>query len=243
MFIANQVFAINNVLSYDTVICKGETIKLTSPRVGLFSYEWSIGSTTASIEISPSKTAEYIVKSTSITDEFTDTFTVIVDFPLPAPQISFVTDKLLSTYEPLFKIRWVKNNMVIPGLNNDTLKFPLQGVYRSEISTLGGCWTSSQLLYVSQDIDTTTKMYTAIVFPNPNTGYFNVVLSIPQKVSKLVEIVVKDLGGLDLFKAKQFIFQSATAKIPITLPAGYKGNCILIINFNGIIKSQQVIIQ
>jgi hypothetical protein len=243
LFFVNDAIASNNWLYSDTVICKGVTIKLTSPKIGLFSYKWSTGATTESIEVSPSQTTEYIVESTSATEIFTNTFKVIVDVPLPSPQISFVIDKLVSTYDPLLKIRWLRNNLIIPGSNNDTLKFPLQGVYRSEISSLGGCWIPSQLLYVSQDIDTAATMYTAIVFPNPNTGYFNVVISAPQKVSKLVEITVKDIGGLDLFKTKQFIFQSASAKIPITLPAGYKGNCILSINFNGIINSQQVIIQ
>ncbi|MEN9446309.1 MAG: hypothetical protein RL728_821 [Bacteroidota bacterium] len=243
LFFTKQAIAVTNCLYSDTVICKGVTIKLTSPKVGLFSYKWSTGATTESIEVSPSQTTDYTVESSSTSGIFTDIFRVIVDVPLPAPQISFVTDKLVSTYNPLFKIRWVKNNMIISGLNNDTLKFPSQGVYRSEISSLGGCWTSSQLLYVFQDIDTAANMYTAIVFPNPNTGYFNVLISVPQKVSKLVEIVVKDIGGLELFKTKQFIFQSASAKIPIRLPAGYKGNCILSINFSGIVKSQQIVIQ
>jgi hypothetical protein len=242
-FFTNQVIASTNWLYSDTIICKGVTIKLISPKIGLFSYRWSTGATTESIEVSPLQTTVYIIESTSATEIFTDTFKVIVDVPLPPPQISFVIDKLVSTYNPLLKIRWVKNNVIIPGLNNDTLKFPLQGVYRCEISSLGGCWTPSQLLYVSQDIDTAATMYTAIVFPNPNTGYFNVLITVPQKVSKLVEIVVKDIGGLELFKTKQFIYQSASAKIPITLPAGYKGNCILSINFSGIIKSQQIVIQ
>jgi len=240
---SNLIFVQNAIALFDTTICKGSRIELVSPKLGSYTYLWSTGETTERIFVSPTSTTTYTVQSTSITDVFNDQFNVIVDVPLPPPTIVFSLDKLISTYSPNTQVRWLKNNVILAGQVSDTLKFPLQGVYKSEVSSLGGCWTPSQLIYVSQDTDTAQRAYKAIVFPNPSTGYFNLILELSTKISKEVTIIVSDGSGGKIFEKKQFIYQSAFVKIPITLPAGFKGQAIITTLLNGIINTQQVIIQ
>ena len=240
---SNLIFAQNAFALIDTTICKGSLIKLVSSKIGSYTYLWSTGETSESIIVSPSTTTLYSVQTTSATNVFVDEFKVIVDVPLTTPSITFNLDKLISTFSPNTMIRWLKNNLVISGQNTDTLKFPLQGVYKSEVSNLGGCWTSSQLMYISQDTDTTTSGFKPIVFPNPSTGYFNLLLDLPKRISKEVIIIVSDISGNKIFEKKQFIYQSALVKIPITLPAGFKGQALLTTILNGIVNTQQVIIQ
>jgi hypothetical protein len=93
------------------------------------------------------------------------------------------------------------------------------------------------------DTDTTTSGFKAIVFPNPSTGYFNLLLDLPLRISKEVTIIVSDISGNKIFEKKQFIYHSAMVKIPITLPAGFKGQALITTMLNGIINTQQVIIQ
>lgn len=243
LLIAFQSFAANNLLLFDTVICKGSRIKLTSPRIGGFTYNWSTGATTESIEVAPAIETQYIVESKSATVTFSDTFNVVVDIPLPKPQITFSSDKILSTYSPTMKIRWVRNNIILPGPANDTLKFPLQGVYRSEVSNLGACWSSSQLLYLAQDTDTAKINFNSTVFPNPNTGSFNLLMTLPRKVTKQIEVVVQDINGAQILKLKTVLIQQSFVKLPIRLPAGFRGQCLLTINLNGISTTEQVIVQ
>ena len=241
--ISNLLFAQNAVALNDTTICKGSKIQLTSSKVGSFTYLWSTGETTESILVSPTATTTYTVESTSTAGVFNDQFKVIVDIPLPPPSIVFSVDRLISTYSTNTQIRWLKNNVILPGQGSDTLKFPLKGVYKSEVSSLGGCWTPSQLIYVSQDTDTTKREFKAIAFPNPSTGYFNLILDLPTKISKEVIIIVSDISGSKIFEKKQFIYHSAFVKIPITLPSGFKGQALLTTILNGIVNTQQVIIQ
>jgi hypothetical protein len=241
--ISNLLFAQNALALNDTTICKGSKIKLTSSKVGSYTYLWSTGETTESILVSPTTTTTYTVQSTSLAGVFNDQFKVIVDVPLPPPSILFSVDRLISTYSTNTQIRWLKNNVILPGQNIDTLKFPLQGVYKSEISSLGACWTPSQLIYVPMDTDTSTSGFKAIVFPNPSTGYFNLLLDLPSRISKDVTIIVSDMSGNKIFEKKHFIYHSSMVKIPITLPAGFKGQALISTMLNGIINTQQVIIQ
>ena len=240
---SNILFAQNAVALIDTTICKGSVIKLVSPKIGSYTYLWSTGETSESIIVSPASTTVYSVQSTSTAGVFIDEFRVAVDVPLNAPTITFNLDRLISTYSPNTQIRWLKNNLVLPGQNSDTLKFPLQGVYKSEISSLGACWTPSQLIYVPMDTDTSTSGFKAIVFPNPSSGYFNLLLDLPLRISKEDTIIVSDISGNKIFEKKQFIYHSSMVKIPITLPAGFKGQALITTILNGIINTQQVIIQ
>jgi hypothetical protein len=240
---SNLLFAQNAVALFDTTICKGSMIKLVSSKVGPYTYLWSTGETSESIFVSPTSTTTYTVESTFAGGVFIDQFKVDVDIPLPAPNIVFSLDRLISTYSPNTQIRWLKNNSILSGQSSDTLKFPLQGVYKSEVSSLGGCWTPSQLIYVSQDTDTAKRGFKTIVFPNPSSGYFNLLLDLPTRISKEVTIIVSDISGNKIFEKKQFIYQSTLVKIPITLPAGFKGQALLTTILNGMIDTQQVIVQ
>lgn len=243
-FLLNLLFIKNTFASIDTTICKGAKIKLSSTNISSSNtYLWSTGETTESIFVSPTSTTTYRVETTLTTGIIIDEFKVIVDEPVLPPAIKFVVDRLISTNDPAYRVRWLRNNSILYGQNSDTLKFPLEGVYKSEVSRLGGCWTSSQLLYVSQDTDTANITYSVLLFPNPSNGYFNILLSMPRKVSKNILVIVSDLSGRMIFEKKQFVFQSLSSKIPIRLPAGYKGQAILSILVNGIKTNQQIIIQ
>jgi hypothetical protein len=243
LFIVLLFFITQSILANDTIICKGKSIKLISPRLGNYTYLWSTGETTSSITVNPAQTTEYTIESFSTVQSFIDKIVVIVDDFLPPPIINFSLDKIISTTSLVSKIRWVKDNKIILGITIDTLKFPLRGVYRSEISNLGGCWTPSQSIYVAQDTDTARINYSSIVYPNPSTGYFNLILNLPRKVSKNIEIKIQDVNGAKVFELKQFVFHSTNVKFPIRLPAGIKGQLILTISVNGILTTQQVVIQ
>ncbi len=238
-----KIYANKSQSPIDTIICKGQVIKLTSPREGDFNFLWSNGATTKTIEVIPLVNSKYVVESTSLSASYIDTIAVSVDELLPAPQIKLVDDNLIISGTSANKIRWFKNNLILNDNDSDTLKFPLQGVYRTEISNLGACWSSSPLFYVFQDMDTATINFSSVVYPNPSTGYFNLVISLPRKVSKTVDVLVQDINGVKLFEIKQFLFQTELVKIPITLPSGFKGQCIVRILLNGILTTKQVIIQ
>ena len=60
---------------------------------------------------------------------------------------------------------------------------------------------------------------------------------------KNIEIKIQDVNGAKVFELKQFVFHSSNVKFPIRLPAGIKGQLILTISVNGILTTQQVVIQ
>jgi hypothetical protein len=230
----------------DTGICAGTSITLTSPRTGANQYTWSTTQTGASITVSPGATTIYWVEAsyTSTGALYRDSFTVNVEAKAAAPAIKLDSTFITSTSCTNCKVKWYRNNTFLK-ITPDTLFFPLEGVYYAQLSLGSYCWSlPSPYIYVPNDRDTSSLTINTFIYPNPNTGYFNVDLVFPRMLSSVFKVTVVSTSGTVLYKAEPFLYRTGSSRIPIRLPAGFSGQAVVQLVLPGRVPiTKQIIVQ
>lgn len=232
--------------STDTGICSGTSITLASPRTGANVYSWSTTQTGPTIIVSPATTSIYWVEAsyTATGIVYRDSFTVHVEAKTAAPAIKLDSNFITSTSCNGCNVKWYRNNNFLK-ITPDTLFFPLEGVYYAKLSLGSYCWSlSSPYIYVPNDRDTSGLVIKTFIYPNPNTGYFNIDLLFPRMLSSVFRVTVVSTSGNILYQSEPFLYRTGSSRIPIRLPAGFSGQAVVQLVLPGRVPiTKQIIVQ
>lgn len=210
----------------DTSICKGASIKLTSPIQKASKYWWNTGDSVQTISVKPNTSALFISFAVIAKDTSRDSIKVnVLEYP-NKPQIDFKDSSIIVSNPLKLSIRWLRNNIEL-NASKDSLKYPTEGVYRVKMGVREVCWTYSDPLYLVKDYDTTKQSFDFITYPNPSTGSFNLYITAGKRISQEIKVKIVDASGKDLFSKSYFMYQSDNIKIPVALPLGIKEQLVI----------------
>ncbi|MBW8049229.1 MAG: T9SS type A sorting domain-containing protein [Cytophagales bacterium] len=138
--------------------------------------------------------------------------------------------------------QWFFNGDTIPGETSQIYTATQSGFYMVSITDANGCSAASDSLSVTiSSIKEYKSIYGLKIYPNPNTGEFNIVMLVPNEVRELQLKIVNNLGQV-LFREKLKQFKGIYEK-QLDLnkyPAGiYK---LQLISKKGVINKQIIII-
>ncbi len=181
----SSIFAIPN----DSV-CQGDTVTLSvAPND---SYNWSTGDTTQSISVTQPGSYDVTVVDFAGCETVADSVSV---FYFPAPQnpvITLVNDTLFSSTANAYQ--WYLDNVIITGATNQWYIPVASGTYNVVITDTNGCTAMSDNFIFTSTNTPESRNYINI-FPNPNSGSFNVMNYTKQKIKS---IVLTDMLGKQL---------------------------------------------
>ncbi|MFN5056332.1 MAG: hypothetical protein ACK5EP_09805 [Bacteroidota bacterium] len=225
----------------DTSICKGTSINLSSPVKNASKYWWNTGENISEIKVSPNESTTYISFAIIVKDTLRDTIKVnVLDYP-SMPSLKIVDSSIIVNNSFKYSVQWYRNNLLIrTGI--DSLRYPIEGVYKVRMGNQGICWTYSDPVYIVNDLDSTKPKVEIATYPNPSTGSFNIYTSFNKRISQEIMIKVLNSTGNELFNQKYFLYQSNFFKSPIALPYGAKGSLIIAVIINGKTFTKQQIV-
>jgi hypothetical protein len=91
--------------------------------------------------------------------------------PFTGPTITRIGDTLFA--QAFDTYQWLRDNVIIPGANQQTLTITQNGTYTLVAGNLSGCVDTSQgLQVISTGIENVAAANLARLYPNPNTGTF-----------------------------------------------------------------------
>jgi len=98
------------------------------------------------------------------------------NYPPVVPSINQDGDTLTSTTEPQYL--WFRNDTAIEGDTNKSIIISQSGNYYVQITDSNGCHERSAQFYsIPIGINNVDDNHSLVIFPNPNTGLFNVELT------------------------------------------------------------------
>lgn len=176
-----------------TTFCAGGSVTLTAPAG--FTYLWSNGATTQSINVNTS--GSYNVRVTNANNcSATSANTTVTVNPLPAvPVITQAGNTLTSTAASAYQ--WYYFGAIIPGATSQSYTYTTGGEFAVTVTNAQGC-TSTSAPYIAMrnafvDLGSSERFYFSL-FPNPvTTGQLSIRYQTQQ--SHVVGIRLVDIKG------------------------------------------------
>jgi hypothetical protein len=232
-------------ISNDTIICAGETVTLTAS--GGTAYQWSDGSTSASITVTPMQTTVYTV-IVSDTSACTATDSVVVTVNRPevflGPDITVVdtTSVILDAGYGFDNYLWstgdtTQSIRVEPYINAQL------GInkYSVDVVDVYGC-TASDTIYINyvlslSDVDQDISLG---IYPNPTKGRFNIVIE--GTIFQNYSLDIMNLEGR-IVKHEEIQVNQASYTIQLDMSAYAKGVYLVRLMNNGLVITKKLIVQ
>jgi len=212
--------------TFDTSICKGASINLSSSVKNASKYWWNTGDSVLSIKVTPLQNTKYISFAVVNKDTLRDTINVnVLEYP-NKPLIDFKDSSIVVSNPLKLSVRWLRNNIEL-NATKDTLKYPSEGVYKIKMGIKELCWTYSDPIYLTKDYDSSKPSFELLTYPNPSTGSFNIYITIGKRISQEIKIKVLSVSGTELVVKNFFVYQSNNIKIPVALPLGIKEQVVV----------------
>lgn len=188
-------------VSGNTMICQGKTTILVAS--GALSYQWSNGSTSASIAVNPATTTSYVVQGSNGICNSSKLVTVSVK---PKPVITAVSSKtLICAGEPVMMVAFGADTYTwSTGANTPSvIVFPLVSTsYLVKGTAANGCdssFTIHQSVHPCTGIAETSRTEGTIsMYPNPA----NDVLTLKNSANTKANYTLYDLSGREILKGE-----------------------------------------
>lgn len=159
---------------------------------------------------------------------------------LPKPTITSLGDSVLVS-SVSSNYQWYLNNNKLTSDTSKSIQIKKIGFYRVETSPNKTCWDASNdypLLVLRNRLSDTLKVQ---IYPNPASGMFNVVITLPAVSGVVVSVSIVNTLGNVVLQTEKLFFYSNQIKVPITLNA--TGVYNVKVTINGEVKTQTVIMQ
>lgn len=168
--------------SGNTTFCAGTPFYLAADSGSGLSYQWKFNGSdigpAKSQKYSPSQTGLFSVLVTNATGctKLSSSVLVTINALPPVPTITKTINKLSSSATS--GNQWYKDGTIISGATNQSYDATSNGKYKVVVTDGNGCSSSSiELDFTFTGIGESTTNYDINVYPNPNSGNFNLMLN------------------------------------------------------------------
>lgn len=161
----------------DQTICAGDSVILSGK--GGVSFMWAFNkaiiANTATIKVAPTQTALYSLNTTSTEGcKSNDSVTIFVN-PTPTKPIITSNSIALSSNSMAATYQWFIDGVEIPSALEASYIPTTHGLYQLRIGNTSSCYSySNEVFFVPVGIYASTMPQNISLFPNPNTGSFNI---------------------------------------------------------------------
>ena len=220
-------------------VCEGTPLTLTASDTvnALQWYESGVllpGET--GLEFTPVASGTYSVTATTAVGCQSESAPVaVVINPLPSKPTFFVNGNVFTTGVTGLNLQWYYNGVPLSGQTSSTLTASLNGTYQLCGTDANGCENCSDtLVFVNVGVEE-VKGTDFVLFPNPSTGAFQMILS--QPAAEATRLEISDIAGKIVFQS----VVSGLSKVELDLNLA-KGVYLVSLNQEGTKSTQKLTI-
>lgn len=241
---------VNNLTGVSSV-CSGDTIVLEAA-VADVTFEWFkdnvvIPGATDSL-LTVTEAGDYYVRVTNLNgcNASSDKDTIELYSTPPTPNIIYQgnEDRLATTNGAGYDIQWYFNGAPIPAANGVYYNTPEDGEYVVTFTNSDGC-TSTSSAFPQSNVginNISQRDLVSSVFPNPNTGAFNVNIELPVVANGDITIKVMDLSGRVVFNSNT-VAQAGPQVVKVDMADVAPGIYMLQLQVAGVSKIHKVVVE